>query len=74
MLLIFTENYWLANSTTKQWYSELSRFVDLWHRWLDDSIPVEIIKEMDHTEERLKPFYEDLGNQLETLQKEFSGK
>lgn len=74
MVSIFTENLWLVNSVTKKWYPELSRFVDLWHRWLDESIPAEVIQEMDHTEERLEPFYQDLENQLEELQKELSSK
>lgn len=74
MISIFTENYYLAELETKNWYSELSRFVELWHRWLDESIPVEVIKELDHTEERLKPFYEDLETQILKLQKELSGK
>jgi len=74
MVSIFTKNFWLANSSTRKWYSELSRFVDLWHRWLEESIPVEVIQEMDHTGERLEPFYQDLENQLEELQKELSNK
>jgi len=74
MVSIFTKNFWLANSATRKWYSELSRFVDLWHRWLGESIPVEVIQEMDHTGERLEPFYQDIENQLEELQKELSNK
>lgn len=74
MLSIFTENYYLAESETKKWYSELTRFVEIWHRWLDESIPAEVIKELDHKEERLKPFYDELESQIIKLQKELSGK
>jgi len=74
MLSIFSENYYLTESVTKTWHSELTRFVELWHRWLNESIPVEVIKELDHTEERLKPFYEDLETQILKLQKKLSGK
>ena len=74
MVSVFTENSWLANSATKKWYSELSRFVDLWHRWLEDSISAKVLQEINHTEERLRPFYQDLENQQERLQKELSGK
>lgn len=74
MVSIFTENDCLAESETKSWYQELTRFVELWHRWLNGSIPVEVIKELDHSEERLKPFYEDLETQILKLQKELSGK
>jgi hypothetical protein len=74
MVSIFTKNLWLVNSTTRKWYSELSVFVDLWHRWLEKSIPAEVIQKMNHTEKRLKPFYQDIENQLEKLQKELSYK
>jgi len=74
MVSIFTEKLELANSSTKKWYPELWRFVDLWHRWLKKSIPKEVLSKMDHTEERLKPLYQDLENQLEELKEELSGK
>ena len=74
MLSIFSENYCLAESETKSWYSELTRFVELWHRWLDESIPAEVINELDHKEDRLNPFYQDLESQIIKLQKELSGK
>ncbi|MBI5205586.1 MAG: hypothetical protein HZA11_11780 [Nitrospirae bacterium] len=74
MLAIFTENYYLAESETKNWYSELTRFVEIWHRWLDESIPAEVIKELEHKEERLTPFYQGLESQIVKLQKELSGK
>jgi hypothetical protein len=74
MVSIFSENYWLAEPETRKWYSELSRFVDLWHRWLDKTIPSEVIQEMDHTEARLKPLYENLDVSLEKLQNTLIGK
>jgi hypothetical protein len=72
MLSVFTQKYWLANLSTRQWYPELTAFVELWLRWLDRSIPAEVIQEMDYTEERLTPFYEDLENQLNELHKKLS--
>jgi len=63
MLGIFTANIWLANPTTRQWYYDLTRFVEIWHRWLADSIPVEVLEKIDLSEERLNSFYEDLENQ-----------
>lgn len=74
MVTIFTENYWLAEPETTEWYSELLRFVDLWHRWLDQTIPAEVIKEMKNTETRLMPFYENLEATLENLKKKLVGK
>ena len=74
MVSIFSENLWLTNPSTRNWYTELSRFVDLWLRWLDNSIPEEVILELNHTEEKLLPFYQELDAQLCLLQTELSGK
>ena len=74
MIKIFSENLELAFPETRKWYPELSRFVDLWHRWLDGTIPSEVLQEMDHTEERLKSLYENLDASLENLKKELVGK
>jgi hypothetical protein len=69
MLKIFTENYWLAEESTKAYYSELCRYVEIWHRWLDGSLPSEVLQEIEHGEDRLKPFYKDLDDQLSNLLK-----
>ena len=69
MLKIFTENYWLAEESTKAYYSELCRYVEIWHRWLDGSLPSEVLQEIEHGEVRLKPFYKDLDDQLSNLLK-----
>lgn len=73
MLSIFTDNYWLAKPSTRTHYPELSRFVDLWQRWLQESIPSEVVRKMDHTESRLIPLYQDLEHQLEELKEEIAG-
>jgi len=73
MLSIFTEKYWLANPSTRKWFSELSAFVGLWHRWLDESIPADVVREIGHNEDQLKPFYEDLKSYIDVLQKRLSG-
>ncbi|MCP4539475.1 MAG: hypothetical protein GY832_20245 [Chloroflexi bacterium] len=69
MVHLFTEKYGLANSSTREWYTSFSEFVELWHRWLDESIAADVIAKMNHSEEKLKPFYIDLENQLDELQK-----
>ena len=74
MISIFSENLDLAFPETKKWYSELTQFVEIWHRWLDGSLPSEVIQEMNHTEERLKPFYKNLNDSLDKLQKSLIGK
>lgn len=74
MLSIFTDNFGLANPSTQKWYSEFNKFVELWHRWLDKSIPREAIEKIDYKEDKLHPFYEDLENQLEKLKKDLAFK
>lgn len=69
MLKIFTDNYWLAEESTKAHYSELCRYIEIWNRWLDRSLPSEVLQEIEHDEERLKPFYKDLDVQLSNLLK-----
>jgi hypothetical protein len=72
MLLTFRENYWLAEQETRKYYSELCDFVELWERWKTKSIPAEVIKKLEHTEDKLKSFYQDLENQLDILRNELS--
>jgi hypothetical protein len=74
MVTIFTENYYMAESETKNYYNELIMFVEIWHRELSEAIPREVVTELKHTEERLKPFYNDLDNQTNKLSKELSNK
>jgi hypothetical protein len=64
---IFSDNYWLAEPETRQWYPELIKFLDIWHRFLDRSIPVEVIEEVKHGEDRLLPFYDHLPKELDRL-------
>lgn len=73
MLAIFTKNFWLADPTTREWYDELSRFVDLWQRSLRNAIPDDVLVELGHTESRLIPFYQDLERQLDELRAQISG-
>lgn len=74
MIKIFSENLELALPETRKWYSKLTQFVELWHRWLDETIPSEVLQEMEHTEERLKPLYKNLEASLENLKKDLIGK
>lgn len=69
---IFTDNISLANITTRKWYYEYVRFVEIWQRWLTESIPVEVIIQLYHSEERLKPFYNDLEEQMNILRTKIS--
>lgn len=60
MAEIFRENYWLAEPETRSYYVELIEFVEIWNRWLDQSLPVEVLKRLDHGESNLAAFYEQV--------------
>jgi len=67
MVLVFTENYWLAEDSTKNYYPALCRFVEIWHRFKKRTIPREVLREIKREESALYPFYEDLQQQLRRL-------
>jgi hypothetical protein len=60
MLAHFTEHYHLADAETPNYYEGFLEFVELWNRWLVDSIPGEVIQRLGHTEEKIKRFYDHL--------------
>ncbi len=68
MVTLFTDKFWLASRSTRKWYSEFCWFVGLWERHLDKSIPPEVIEKLDIKEKDLKPFYQNLYNELDRLQ------
>jgi hypothetical protein len=72
MISTFKENYYLAEPETRDYFDELFRFVDIWHRSFENSIPSSVIIELNQTENKLKPFYNDLEKQLEKLRKKLS--
>lgn len=74
MVSIFTENYYLAETDTSKWYEEFFNFVEIWHRYIKEAIPKEVILELNHSEENLKPFYIDLESQMNRLRKQLSNK
>lgn len=74
MLDTFRDNYWLAEPETRAWFPELSDFVELWDRWIAESIPGAVIERLKHDEPRLLPFYKELETRMEVLRRELSGK
>ncbi len=59
-LKIFTSKYWLSEDSTRPHYEELYRFIEIWHRYLDRSLPMDALNELEHSEEKLKPFYKEI--------------
>ncbi len=72
MLSTFRDNYWLAESETGKWYSELHDFIELWERWISNNIPGDVIKKLNHSEKKLKPFYQELEDRSVVLRNKLS--
>jgi hypothetical protein len=64
---IFTDRMWLAEASTMRHYPALVEFVEVWNRFLDKSLPREVIDQIEHKEENLKPFYDDLQTHFTKL-------
>jgi hypothetical protein len=67
MVNLFRNNMWLAEDETKKYFKSLLEFVELWERWLDRSLPTEVIQTLEHGEESLHPFYDHLQNKHDEL-------
>lgn len=70
MLQIFRENYWLAEPETREFYTKLVEYVEIWNRNFNNGLPPKVAKKIGHTEESLRPFYEELERRTDVLRKE----
>ena len=68
MIEIFTTNMPLAEADTIKHFPALLEFVELWNRWIDGSLPVEVLGQLSHSEEKLFPLYDDLAEKFERMQ------
>jgi hypothetical protein len=57
MVELFREGYWLAEHDTRTYYAGLLEFVEIWNRWINKSLPPEVLKRLEHGEDNLEPFY-----------------
>jgi len=69
MLTIFQDKYWLADTSTRQHYQALLQYVELWKRFLEKTIPDDVITTFDVREHRLEPLYQNLEEQFDRLQR-----
>ena len=67
MLGIFTDHYWLSEAGTRPHFDELLRFVEIWRRHLNKSLPDKVREQLSHSEARLHPLYVDLDATLARL-------
>jgi hypothetical protein len=66
----FSEHLGLAEPETRTYYGDFVHFVDVWDRHLRGVLPGEVSAELGHREAALHPFYRDLADHMERLQKE----
>lgn len=67
MIKHFEANVGLAKPTTLNYFGALVEFVEIWDQWLNKTIPKDALKFLGHSEDNLKPFYQDLSMHLNSL-------
>lgn len=67
MLQRFSTHMGLAELSTLDHYPALVKFVEIWNRFLQNSIPPEVINAIGHSEEMLIPLYEDIEQNFKSL-------
>lgn len=72
MIELFTSRLHLAEPSTIAHFPALLEFVEVWNRWLNEALPVEVLGLMNHTEEAIMPFYDDLLANFTRMQRELS--
>jgi hypothetical protein len=72
MLEHFKKYIWLAEPSTLTHFTTLVEYVEIWNRFMASSLPSEVLKFVDHREEKLSPFYEDLERQEKALREKLS--
>lgn len=72
MLDLFTTKYHLAYPETRNLYPLFLEYVEIWNMHLAKAISGEVIGELEHGEEKIKPFYEHLEQKMQQLQDEIA--
>jgi hypothetical protein len=72
MIDIIQDNMWLAEKSTITHFPELIEFVDLWDRFVKETLPGEVVQALGHSEKSLYPLYEDLQQRHDELRAKLS--
>jgi len=70
MVDVFRKNIWLAEHSTVAYFPYLLEFTDIWDRFLAGTLPGEVIRELNHSEELLQPLYDELQKKHDELRNE----
>jgi hypothetical protein len=71
---LFKERMYLAEPSTRDHYSKLIDFMEIWRLFLANSLSYAVANEIVHSEKDLYPFYEDVEKNFVRLQKKLSGR
>ena len=74
ILDLFTEKYWLADEETRAYYQDFLEFVEIWERYLAEAMPIEVLRKLEHSEEKVLLFYEHVEQKLSALQNDINSK
>jgi len=72
MIKIFRDNMWLAEESTLRHFSALIEYVDIWDRFMAETLPGEVVTALGHTEESLYPLYEDLQKRHDEIRSQLA--
>ncbi|HTX06679.1 MAG TPA: hypothetical protein VMD06_12715 [Steroidobacteraceae bacterium] len=72
MLALFTERYHLADAATRAFYPLFLEFVEGWNIGLARVLSADVLRQLDVSEEKVKPFYQHLEKKMQQLQDEIA--
>jgi len=67
MLEHFNQRLYLCESSTIAYHAKLVEFVEIWNRFLSETIPRSVLRNREHSETELHPFYQDLQDNFNKL-------
>jgi hypothetical protein len=74
LVQLFTDKMSLTEPSTRQHLAALVEYVEIWNRFYADALPKEALPLLDHREEKVKPLYADVANQVEGLTRQLSSR
>ncbi len=72
MLALFTDRYHLAAADTRTFYPLFLEYVEIWNIGIAKVLSADVIRSLDHREEKLMPFYQHLEERMQQLQDEIA--
>ena len=65
MLELFTTRYHLADANTRAFYPVFLEYVEIWNIGLAKAVSADVIRKLDHREQKNYPFYEYLETKMQ---------